>query len=183
MTPDAIDIIKEFYHPKSMLYYILTEHSFRVTEKALSVSARVAGLKPDTAFIEQSAMLHDIGIYLTDAPGIGCTGSHPYLCHGVFGRRLLEKMGLPAHALVCERHIGIGLSRDDILTANMPLPARDMIPVSLEEKIVCYADLFFTKRRDQMNRMKTISEIRLDIHRFGVKKLDRFESWLADFER
>ena len=44
----------------------------------------------------------------------GCYGDKDYICHGYLGRALLEKEGLPAHALVCERHVGVGLSISDI---------------------------------------------------------------------
>ena len=37
-------------------------------------------------------MLHDIGIFQTDAPGIHCFGSQPYICHGRLGAELLRKI-------------------------------------------------------------------------------------------
>ena len=95
--------------------------------------------------MEEAAMLHDIGIFLTHAPSLGCNGPHPYLKHGHLGCKLLEKEGLPKHALVCERHVGVGITRKDVLDHKLPLPAKDMLPLSLEEKIICYADKFFSK--------------------------------------
>ena len=59
-------------------------------------------------------MLHDIGIFLTHAPQIGCHGDKPYICHGYLGRELLEKEGFPRHAIVCETHVGVGLTIADI---------------------------------------------------------------------
>jgi len=53
-------------------------------------------------FIEEAALLHDIGIFNTNLPKIGCYGRHPYISHGYLGRELLENEGLAAHALVCE---------------------------------------------------------------------------------
>ena len=96
-------------------------------------------------------MLHDIGIGQCDAPGIHCHGTHLYIEHGYLGAELLRAEGLPRHALVCERHTGMGLSREMIEERGWPLPCRDMRPVTLEEKLVCYADKFFLQvapRRD-----------------------------------
>ena len=96
-------------------------------------------------------MLHDIGIFMTNAPQLGCYGDKPYICHGYLGRELLEKEGFPKHAIVCETHIGVGLTIADIEKNNFPLPRRDMTPKTLEEQIVCFADNFFRKT---MNRSK-----------------------------
>ena len=90
-------------------------------------------------------MLHDIGIFMTRTPELGCHGKHPYICHGILGSDLLKKEGQPELALVCERHVGVGISKADIHRHRLQLPKRDMIPVSIEEQIVCYADKFFSK--------------------------------------
>ncbi len=67
-------------------------------------------------------MLHDIGIFLTNAPHIGCYGDKPYICHGYLGREILDKEGLPGHAMVCERHVGAGLTVTDIETGGSSPP-------------------------------------------------------------
>jgi hypothetical protein len=56
-----------------------------------------------------------------------------------------QKKGHPELALVCERHIGVGISIAEIQHHNLPLPSRDMIPVSIEEQLICYSDKFFSK--------------------------------------
>jgi hypothetical protein len=68
---------------------------------------------------------------------------------------MLEDMGLTAEALICERHVGAGISADEICSRRLPLPNRNMLPVTIEEQIICYADKFFSKsknRRDSANR-------------------------------
>lgn len=47
-----------------------------------------------------------------------------------------------------ERHTGIGVSIKDIEKDKIPLPKREMIPVSIEKKIICFADNFFSKKKD-----------------------------------
>ena len=91
-------------------------------------------------------MLHDIGIFLTDAPGIFCFGDKPYICHGYLGADLLREEGFPRHALVCERHTGAGISAESIIKQDLPIPHREMLPVSMEEQVICFADKFFQKR-------------------------------------
>ena len=127
--------------------HILLVHSRSVTDKALALAKKHPELDLDLNFIEEAAMLHDIGIFLTDAPDIQCFGTHPYICHGYLGADLVRKEGFPRHALVCERHTGAGLSLQDIEEQNLPVPHRDMLPVSLEEEIICFADKFFSKTK------------------------------------
>ena len=178
---NCIEIIEKFCVPKSLLHTILVKHGTQVAEKALAVADRVANLKPDRDFIYEAAMLHDIGIVLTDTPRFGSYGNHPYIVHGILGRVILEKLGLFRHAMVCERHIGVGLTREDILRQNLPLPLRDMVPVTLEEKIVCYADKFFSKTLSH-NQEKTPEEIVRILSRFGKDKVEKFLSWKDEFE-
>jgi uncharacterized protein len=126
-------------------------------------------------------MLHDIGIFLTYEPKIGCHGDKPYICHGYLGREILEREGLPLHALVCERHIGVGISLIEINKKKLPIPKRDMIPVSLEEKIVCFADKFFSKDTGFLLREKTIEKVRKNIAQYGDEKLRQFDEWIEFF--
>ncbi len=53
----------------------------------------------DRLFIEEAALLHDIGVCQVHAPGLGLHGRHPYIMHGVLGREILEREGYPLHAL------------------------------------------------------------------------------------
>ena len=169
---DYEKIIDKYYGKESRLRTILTVHSRLVADKAL-LCARRAALDVDMQFVEEAAMLHDIGIIRCDAPDIFCHGSLPYICHGVEGRKILEEEGLPRHALVCERHTGAGLSIDDIRRQNLPLPLRDMTPKSLEEKLVCYADKFYSKSGD-ITREKPLEKVILSMQRHGEDTLERF---------
>lgn len=178
---DPIKIIQKYYDPKSRAYHFLIHHSKLVTEKALEVAERVKHLNPDLKFIEEASMLHDIGIFLTNAPEIGCYGEKEYICHGYMGREILEKKGFPKHALVCERHVGIGLTVEDIERQKLPVPMREMVPVTLEEQIICFADKFFSKDNDNLLDEKPVWKIREIIAGFGEDKLKRFDEWLRRF--
>ncbi|MEJ2110797.1 MAG: phosphohydrolase [Acidobacteriota bacterium] len=177
----AIEIIKEYYRPGSKAYEIMLRHGEDVARKSVEISSRVASLNPDVDFILEAAKLHDIAIFLTNAPDIGCTGRHPYICHGYLGREILEGLRLPRHAMVCERHVGVGITAEDVRTGKLPLPERDMIPVSIEEKIVCYADKFFSKSSLRTGEEKSVEEVVSGIARYGQEKVAIFQVWLKFF--
>ena len=176
-----IKIIKKYYNPESKAYRLLIQHSKMVTEKALRIAKKVKHLNPDLNFIEEAAMLHDIGIFLTNEPKIGCYGDRPYICHGYLGREILEKEGFPKHALVCEKHIGVGITLEDIEEKELPLPKRDMIPLSVEEQIICFADKFFSKDSDFLLKEKPLERVRKGISKYGEEKLRQFDEWMRLF--
>lgn len=176
---DPKSIIDDHYRPGDPLTDILLNHGQRVQEKALAVANRSAHLKPDVEFISQAALLHDIGIYRTTAPSIHCSGTYPYVRHGILGRQILEEYGLTRHALVCERHVGVGITRADIESQQLPLPLRDMMPISLEETIVCYADKFFSKTNGVQER--SLTQVAEELARYGQDKVDRFMAWHRSF--
>jgi uncharacterized protein len=126
-------------------------------------------------------MLHDIGIFRTDSPVLGCHGSEPYIRHGVLGREILDALGYPRHGLVCERHVGVGISAADVRRWGLPLPERDMRPVSIEEEIVCYADKFFSKDGGGASSEKSVAEIAASLGLYGAEQADRFLRWVDRF--
>ena len=175
------DIIRKFYNPKSKIYDILIQHGKDVAGMAVDIAGRMPDDHIDLDFIFEASVLHDIGIFLTDLPELGCHGKHPYICHGFMGRELLEKQGLPKHALVCERHVGTGITIEDIKTHHLPLPHRDMVPISIEEQIICYADKFFSKNKNGSGRKKSIDKIIRKLETYGHDKAVRFQSWIEMF--
>lgn len=179
MTPE--DILKKYYKQGTTAYTYLYLHSQKVTEAAVSIARHNPQYNASLETIRWSAMLHDIGIYLTNAPDIGCIGTFPYIAHGYLGREILENEGLREIAPVCERHIGVGISLADILRYNMPLPHRDMMPVTIEEKIVCYADKFYSKTEQHLQVPKPIQKIRKKILKYGEDKIRLFEKMVQMF--
>lgn len=179
---DIIRIIEKYYELDSKTYNFLIHHSKVVAKKALEIARRIKEMNPDYKFIEEAAMLHDIGIFMTHQPKLGCFGFHPYIAHGYLGREILEKEGLPEHALVCERHVGLGLTVQDIEINKFPLPRRDMTPQTLEQKIICFADKFYSKDEHSLTTEKPVWKIREIVSRFGEDKLKLFDEWLIFFK-
>ena len=181
MNVDYIHIIEKLYGKEdSALKRILLVHSRAVAQKALRIVDVHPEMALDRQFVEEAAMLHDIGIIRCDAPGIECFGTEPYIRHGILGAAMLRSEGLERHARVCERHTGAGLSRQDIVSQNLPLPQQDYLPETLEEQLICYADKFFSKTR--LEQEKTIGQAEHSLAKFGEEGLRRFRHWKQLFE-
>jgi uncharacterized protein len=174
-----LDIIKKYYSENTDLYRILVTHSISVSEKALYVAKLHPEMNLNIPFIKEAAMLHDIGIFKTDAPEIFCTGDAPYICHGYLGSELMKQEGYPHHALVCERHTGTGITKEEIINRGYPIPHRDMLPLSLEEQIICFADKFYSKTK--LEKEKPIDKIRKGLSKHGEASVKRFDYWCELF--
>lgn len=175
------DIIDKYYATQPELRRIYMLHCRSVADKALSIAHRLH-LPVDMAEVEAAAMLHDIGIVLTDAPGIHCYGTQPYLAHGRLGADLLRSGGAPEiYARVAERHTGAGLTQEEAAAiggGKLP-PDRSYMPQSLLERLVCYADKFYSKSGDMQE--KPLERVRASMARFGADSSARFEALHREF--
>ena len=172
-------IINKYYPEDNELRHILLVHSRAVADKALAIADRHPELSLDRQFIEEAAMLHDIGIVRCNAPGIQCFGTEPYICHGRIGAEILRAEGFPRHARVCERHTGAGITRSQIIAQKLPLPQQDFLPETMEEKVICYADKFFSK--SHLDEEKTIEQAIASLSKFGEEGVARFREWVKMF--
>ena len=163
---DYLSIIDKYYPADDELRRILMIHSRQVADRCLAIVAKHKELPVDVQFMEEAAMLHDIGIYRCDAPGIHCHGTEPYLRHGPIGGEILRAEGFPRHARVAERHTGTGL------------PGYE--PETLEEQIICYADKFYSKSR--LDRVLTVAETAQSLEKFGHDGVLKFLAWAERFE-
>lgn len=178
---DIAYIYAQYYPEGEALTALVWNHCEQVARLAHDIAIAHPHLNIDLDFLYEAAMLHDIGVYATHAPSILCTGSEPYLRHGIIGAQLLRAMGCEAHARVCERHIGVGLTAADIAAQQLPLPQQDMLPETLEEKLICYADNFFSKSHPE--QMRTFTQVRDSVARFGEENVERFDALAAIFGR
>lgn len=176
---NPVEIVEKYYDPSSEAYKILMSHSLDVTDMALRIAKRRSDLNLNLQFIEEAAMLHDIGICMTNAPDLQCNGKYPYICHGYLGSDMLKAEGYPEHALVCERHTGTGLSLTYIIAQNLPVPHREMLPVSLEEQVICFADKFYSKTH--LGEERNVKQARSKLEKYGEETLARFDKWAKMF--
>lgn len=165
MEYDYLTLINKYYPEGSPLRDIYLRHCSSVADLALTLARRNKLPIPDEQ-IRAAAMLHDIGIFLTDAPAIHCHGSEPYIKHGPLGAELLRREHAPEWAArVAERHTGSGIPPF--------LPETDL------EKLICYADKFFSKS-GAMTR-KPFNKVEQSMARFGNDSLERFRDLASRF--
>ena len=159
-------VIDKYYPADDELRRVLLLHSRQVADRCLQIVKKHKELPVDVQFLEEAAMLHDIGIYQCDAPSIHCHGTEPYIKHGPIGGDLLRMEGFPRHARVAERHTGTGLPGFE--------------PETLEEQIVCYADKFYSKSNP--DHVRTVAETAQSLEKFGHEGVLKFLSWAEKFE-
>ncbi|MBR2638396.1 MAG: HDIG domain-containing protein [Bacteroidaceae bacterium] len=177
---DLFSIIDKYYPQDNELRHILLVHGRKVADLSLEMAARHPELQLDLTFIEEAALLHDIGIFLTDAPRIHCYGTAPYICHGYYGAELLRMEGLFKHARVCERHTGVGLTKELIMDSGWPLPFMDFIPQTLEEQLICFADKFYSKTR-YLEKARTMQQVVDSMEKISQEAVRKVKEWALIF--
>ena len=125
---------------------IVIRHCEVVAELALEIADKLEknGLKVDRDLVETGAILHDLG--RSKSHGID---------HGVVGANIAFSAGLSDSLVrIIKRHVGGGITADEAEAFGWP---KDVyVPVTLEEKIVSYAD----KLIDQSKRVSIDIEIK-----------------------
>lgn len=164
---DYFQIINKYIVPGSKTYSIYLPHVTLVTTKALKIGRNLNLSEEQLRFIEEAGMLHDIGIVNVRDEYFGCSGTLPYICHLTEGAKILESEGLPKHAKVAERHAGVGIYKWQIEKQHLPLPPKDYMPETTEEKIIGWSDIFFSKTPGNLLRERSLEEARAVIARFG----------------
>ena len=196
---DYLALLHRYYPEDNALRRMLLHHSRQVCARALQIVERHPELGANRNLVEAGAMLHDIGIFLTDAPGIHCHGTAHYILHGSLGAQLLrneaeqlkkEKLQAiqlqeelhfyEALARICERHTGTGLTRQTIIERGLPDPQQDLLPETIEEQIICYADKFYSK--SHLERERTIPQTLQSLEKFGDEGVEKFRHWTELFE-
>ena len=169
---DYLSIINKYYPEEeggcqsSELRQLLLKHSRQVADRCLQIAKKHKELPVDVQFLEEAAMLHDIGIFQCSALSIYCNGTEPYIKHGPIGGDILRAEGYPRHARVAERHTGTGL------------PGYE--PETLEEQIVCYADKFYSKSNP--DHVRSVLETAQSLEKFGHEGVKKFLAWSERFD-
>lgn len=196
---DYLALLHRYYPEDNALRRMLLHHSRQVCARALQIVERHPELGANRNLVETGAMLHDIGIFLTDAPGIHCHGTAHYILHGSLGAQLLRNEAkqlkeeqlqaiqlqeelhfYEALARICERHTGTGLTRQTIIERGLPDPQQDLLPETIEEQIICYADKFYSK--SHLERERTIPQTLQSLEKFGDEGVEKFRHWTELFE-
>ena len=164
------------------------------------MATRHSELSLNTDTLLEGALLHDVGIIFTDAAGIKCYGTAPYLLHGVIGAALLRAEHLDRSARIAARHTGTGLSNQQVadelqlyfngchrtdptlcslLQNEETLPERAFCPETEEEQVICYVDKYYSKSKPE--REKTPEQVIASLQKFGPTVVDTFTRWYEKY--
>jgi uncharacterized protein len=161
--------ILEKYSISKRYFDIVLRHSLAVLEKSIDIIARKKLYKrADFDLVISGCLLHDIGAF--EFMRNFDEEQEDYILHGIIGGKILRKEGFYKEALIAERHIGAGLSKNYITRKKLPLPKKDFLPITLEQKIICYADKFHSKS----GKKDTLKSIKKEMEKYGQDPLKRF---------
>lgn len=181
LSIDYFRIIHQHIPPTSQTYPLYLIHCTLVAKLALSIAERLGLSTASQQFVEEAAMLHDIGIVETNTPVVFCTGSLPYLHHLTEGRKLLEAANLSRHGQVAQTHAGISLTAQRLIEVDIALPLAQFLPQSIEEEIISFADLFYSKDVATLWRKRDVAEVRQAVAAIAPDNLDRLDEWIVKF--
>jgi uncharacterized protein len=119
------------------------------------------GLKVDLELVEAGALLHDLGRSKTHSVN-----------HAVVGAEIAKKAGLPESVInIIKRHVGGGITNAE--AKELGWPEDNYIPMTLEEKIVSYADkLVETSKRVPIElTINKLKEEKLEAAAIKVRQL------------
>jgi len=177
-TDKQIRALHEKYAPTRAAFDLVYTHC----EIVCSVSEQLLTdrrLAIDADLVRAGSLLHDIGVYRQYSPS-GQLNHANYVRHGVLGHELLRDLGFPdTLARFCSCHVGVGLSRADVLSQGLPIPADDYLAESDEEELVMYADKFHSKTTPPA--FVTAASYAAKVQRYGDDKAGRFAAMRAKF--
>ncbi len=131
-------LLKRYSSSKNDFDAVL-RHSLAVRRLALSLARKINHnpknpRKLDEHFISVASILHDIGRFKVP-PGKNS------IMHGFVGADILRKEGLDTrYVRVCQTHMGAGILASDVRRLKLPVPVKDYLPRTMEEKVISYAD-------------------------------------------
>ncbi|MER5596442.1 HD domain-containing protein [Streptomyces sp. NPDC002265] len=177
-SPAEIRSLHEKYAPGSDAFDLVFTHCeivWSIAEKLIAT----AGRDLDADLVRAGCLLHDIGVYrLIDETGR--IDEANYLRHGLLGHEILAAEGFPeALCRFCSCHTGVGLTKHDVESQGLPLPVADYVAVTVEERLVMYADKFHSKS-DPPKFLSADSYARY-VARFGRDKVSAFARLRAEF--
>ncbi|WP_331767201.1 HDIG domain-containing metalloprotein [Embleya sp. NBC_00896] len=178
-TVAEITVLHQAYAPTRAAFEKVHTHCGIVWRIAEQLLAGPGGAGLDADLVRAGCLLHDIGVYrLYDDEG-RLDGAN-YVRHGLLGAEILRKEGLPEvlHRF-CSCHTGVGLTRHDVLSQDLPIPVDDYLPESAEERLVMYADKFHSKSNPP--RFLRSATFAAKIRRFGEDKVVAFDALMAEF--
>jgi uncharacterized protein len=180
---DEIRALHERYAPTPEAFENVYSHCvivWRVAEQLLTGAGASHGMADvDADLVRAGCLLHDVGVYrLFDDAGL--LDYARYMRHGVLGYELLAEAGYPeAICRFASRHTGVGITREDVIRQELPLPPADYVAETPEEALVMYADKFHTKATPPS--FLSAEFYAAYVRRFGAEKVTAFDELRGRF--
>jgi uncharacterized protein len=175
-TGAEIRALHERHAPTAQALDLVYSHCQIVAAVAGQLLAR-SGFGADAGLVRAGCLLHDIGVYrLYDEAGR--LDQARYIRHGVLGHELLAAAGCDeVLARFASHHTGVGLTAQDVLRQELPLPPGDYLAGTPEETVVMYADKFHSKTSPPS--FLTAAAYAASLRRFGPDKEAAFAAMRA----
>lgn len=168
----AVEYLHRRFAPDEDLFLSV----FRHCEIVWTIAEQIINTKKltlDVELIRVGAMLHDIGVYKLRP-------KEHYIRHGLQGATLLKKEGYPAE--ICRFaacHTGVGITKKDIESMALPLPYRNFVAETPEERLIMYADKFHSKF--EQPHFNSYDTARQKLLKFGQEKGEQLDALAAEF--
>lgn len=143
-TVQEIEALHRSHAPNEEVFELVWTHCRIVGDIALQL-AQSSGVELDIQLVKAGCLLHDIGVYsLFDESGF--ENVKDYITHGVRGEEILKYEGFNETIWrFASHHTGAGITKEQIVRSNLPLPHQDFLAETPEEELVMYADKFHSK--------------------------------------
>ncbi|PKZ52779.1 phosphohydrolase [Gardnerella pickettii] len=155
-----------------------------IDANALELPKVSGGIAPKDYVDEYAAfaggLLHDIGTYFVLAKDGSKAANGKlefdgpnYILHGLRGYNYLIDNGFSEDiAQFARNHTGVGLTSEQVVAQNLPLPSGDYVPRTVEQEIVMVADKYNSKSIPP--RFLTVDTYRRKAARFGEENAKRW---------
>lgn len=181
----AIAILKKHSKDKKSFSIVLS-HVKLVERIALKIANKIKknGHPVDIELVKVGSLLHDIGRFSCPPK------TKMSIRHGIVGGTILRKEAkdpknkkiksmLLKCASVCDRHIGVGIMKSDIKKQGLDLPVKDLVPKTLEENIISYADNL-AEGKKEMGIDYVINRFRKEVGEYIVPRIIKQHEYLRN---
>lgn len=161
---------------KDLILDLVWTHSLIVKEISLLMIESLTKRDHDVIdqeLVVEGALLHDIGAYIC-LEKYPIKGNPPYIQHGIIGAAILDELGFDQKITrFASHHTGVGVTEADINKQKLPLPLKNLVPITAEEEIVAYADNFHGKDPEFV----TFDQARAEFAKFNPENGEVMDVW------